>query len=278
MAAAHPWSLDGLIAVALAGQVTERIELGTAVMPTYPRHPITMAQAALSAQAATKGRTLLGIGPSHPVVIERMHGLAYTKPARHTGEYVEVLKAAFRGTGSIDHQGEFFQIGALLEVPGGSDMPVLVAALAPRMLRMAGALADGTITYWANEQAIAEHVLPTIAGAAADAGRPAPRVVSGIPIAVVRDVDAAKERAAKLFAGYNGIPAYQRIRAAGGLPDLPDIAIIGDEKTVAARLRAYADAGATDIAASVLGLDEDRDASAQHTLQVLADLIPELAS
>jgi 5,10-methylenetetrahydromethanopterin reductase len=275
-----PWSLDALTAVALAGQVTSRIELGTAVVPTYPRHPISMAQQALSAQAASSGRAVLGVGPSHPVVIEGMHGLEYTAPARHTGEYVDVLKLAFHCTGHVSHQGEFFQVQAMLEVPGATEfpmLPVLVAALAPVMLRMAGAKADGTITYWANERAIAEHVLPTIAGAAAVAGRPAPRVVAGIPVAVVSDVDAAKTRAATLFAGYNAIPAYQRIRGAGGDPELPDIAIIGDEKTVEARLRAYADAGATDVAAAVLGLDPDREASMQRTMNLLAELAPELA-
>lgn len=272
-----PWSLDGLIAVALAGQATSRIELGTAVMPTYPRHPVAMAQAAMSAQAACDGRAVLGIGPSHAVVIERMHGLQYEHPARHTGEYVEALKLAFHGTGHLSYHGEFFDIEAMLEVPGSSELPVLVAALAPRMLRMAGTLADGTITYWANEQAIAEHVVPAIAGAAAEAGRPAPRVVAGIPVAVVRDVDAAKQRAAKIFAGYDGIPAYQRIRDEGGGVALPDVAIIGDEATVTARLRAFRDAGATDIAASVVGLDDEREKSAQHTLEVLAGLVGELA-
>ncbi|HEX4431031.1 MAG TPA: TIGR03564 family F420-dependent LLM class oxidoreductase [Frankiaceae bacterium] len=272
-----PWSLDALTAVALAGQATSRIELGTAVVPTYPRHPVTMAQQALSAQAASNGRAVLGIGPSHPVVIEGMHGLAYDKPARHTAEYVDVLKLAFHCTGHVSHQGEFFNVQAMLEVPGASELPVLVSALAPLMLRVAGTKADGTITYWANERAIADHVVPTIAGAAATAGRPAPRVVAGIPVAVVSDVEAAKNRAATLFAGYNGIPAYQRIRGEGGGDELPDIAIIGDEKTVQARLRAYADAGATDLAAAVLGLDPDREASMQRTMNFLAELAPELA-
>lgn len=273
-----PWSLDGLIAVALAGQATERIELGPAVMPTYPRHPVAMAQQALSAQSAAGGRTVLGIGPSHPVVIEAMHGLAYDRPAKHTGEYVQVLKSAFRGSGRISYAGEFFRVDAMLDVPGATELPVLVAALAPRMLRMAGTFADGTITYWANEQAIQGHVVPTIAAAAAAAGRPAPRVVAGLPVAVVRDVSAAKARAAKVFSVYEGIPAYQRIRGEAGDASLADIAIIGDQAAVADRLRAFADAGTTDVAAAIIGLDEDREAAANRTLHVLADLIPELAA
>jgi hypothetical protein len=146
------------------------------------------------------------------------------------------------------------------------------------MLRMAGALADGTITYWANERAIADHVVPTIAASAAAAGRPVPRVVAGIPVAVVRDTAAAKERAARIFSVYEEIPAYQRIRSEADDPALADIAIIGDERAVANRVRAFADAGTTDLAAAVLGLDDDRAAAAARTLQVLADLIPEMAA
>src|SRR5947208_3043371 len=113
-----PWSLDGLIALTVAGAATSQIELGTAVMPTYPRHPVAMAQQALSAQAVSGGRVALGIGPSHPIVIEGMHGMPYTSPARHTGEYVEVLKAAFRAPGQVSYEGEFFRVNALLQVPG----------------------------------------------------------------------------------------------------------------------------------------------------------------
>ena len=278
-----PWSLDGLTAVALAAQVTNGIELGTAVMPTYSRHPLAMAQQALSAQAASNGPVVLGIGPSHPVVIERMYGLAYDRPAKHTAEYVEVLRAAFHAsTGShmVSHSGEFFSVEAPLEVPGATAPSIMVSALAPRMLRMAGTLADGTITYWANEQALEGHVVPTIAAAAGEAGRPAPRVVAGIPVAVVSDVAAAKERAAKVFAGYNAIPAYQRIRAEGATGeaavDLADIAIIGDAKTVEARVRAFASAGATDLAAAVVGLDDDRIGSATRTFEVLGGLAREM--
>src|SRR6476469_3834473 len=157
-----PWSLDGLTALAIAGQVTRRIELGTAVMRTYPRHPLAMAQQALSTQAATNGRLALGIGPSHPVVIERMYGLRYEAPARHTREYVEVLRAAFAGTGNVEYHGEFFEFSSMLEVPGASPAPILVAALAPLMLQLAGEVADGTITYWANERALTEHIVPRI--------------------------------------------------------------------------------------------------------------------
>jgi F420-dependent oxidoreductase-like protein len=270
-----PWSLDALTALALAGPVTSRIELGTAVVPTYPRHPLAMAHQAMSTQAATSGRLALGIGPSHPVVIEGMYGLPYDAPARHTREYVEVLRAAFACTGHVEYHGEFFDFSSMLDVPGATPAPLLVAALAPLMLRLAGEVADGTITYWANERALGEHVVPRITRAAARAGRPAPRVVVGLPVAVTADRDAARERAAKLFSTYNAIPTYQRIMDRGGDAAPEDIAVIGTEADVVARLRSYADAGATELCAAPLGLDADRDGSHRATLDLLSSLAPD---
>jgi F420-dependent oxidoreductase-like protein len=265
-----PWSLDALTALAIAARETSTIELGTAVVPTFPRHPLSLAQDALSVQAAAAGRLALGIGPSHPVVIEGMYGLSYAHPAAHTAEYVEVLRACLSATGRVDWDGELFHVHAPLDVPGASPVPVLVAALAPRMLELAGRLADGTVTYWADELAIAEHVVPRITAAASDAGRPAPRVVAGVPVAVTDDVDAARERAVRMFTAYLAIPTYQRILGRGETGSPVDVAIIGDTAHVHERLRRFADAGATDLCASVLGLDEDRGASRLRTLDALA--------
>lgn len=267
-----PWSLDALTALAVVARETRRIELGTAVVPTFPRHPMSLAQDALSVQAVAGGRFTLGIGPSHPVVIEKMYGLSYDKPAAHTAEYIEVLRRCFAGTGMVDHDGELFHVHAMLDVPGGSPVPILVAALAPRMLELTGRLADGTITYWADERAVGDHIVPRITAAAAAAGRPDPRVVVGLPVAVVSDVDAARARAAKLFAAYEAIPTYQRILGQGDAAGPVDVAVIGTERDVRARLQRFADLGATDLCASVLGLDDDRDASRTATLDVLATL------
>jgi F420-dependent oxidoreductase-like protein len=272
-----PWSLDGLTALALAGQVTNRIELGTAVMPTYPRHPMAMAQQAMSTQAATNGRLALGVGPSHPVVIESMHGLEYARPVHHTREYVEILRAAFAGSGHVEYRGEMFGFASMLTVPGSTPAPIMIAALAPKMLQLAGELTDGTITYWANERAVGEHIVPRITAAADAAERPAPRVVVGLPVAVVDDADAGRDRAEKLFAAYLNIPTYQRILSRGGDDTSPaDVAVIGTEAEVVERLRSYASAGATDLCATALGLDDDRDASQRRTIELLASLAPQL--
>jgi F420-dependent oxidoreductase-like protein len=267
-----PWSLDALTALAIAARETSTIELGTAVVPTFPRHPLSLGQDALSVQAVSGGRLALGIGPSHPIVIEGMYGLSYDRPAAHTGEYVEALRACVAATSRVDFDGECFHIHALLDVPGASPMPLLVAALAPRMLELTGRVADGTITYWADEQAIAEHVVPRITGAAAAAGRPAPRVVVGLPVAVTDDVDAARRRAAQLFAAYGRIPTYQRILGRGATADPVDVAVIGTAAQVRERLARFAAAGATDLCASVLGLDDDRAGSRRRTLDVLTEL------
>jgi F420-dependent oxidoreductase-like protein len=271
-----PWSLDGLTALAIAGMVTDRLELGTAVMPTYTRHPLTMAQQALSADAVAPGRVTLGIGPSHPVVIEKMYGLGYDRPITHVREYIAVLREAFEGPGQVVFDGDLYHTDALLQVPGGGPMPILVAALAPQMLRLAGTVAEGTIAYWADERAIGEHVVPLITDAAGAAGRPPPRVVAGLPIAIVDDPGAVRDQATRMLSAYTAIPTYQRILARGAAAHPVDVALIGDEAHALRRLRAFADAGATDLCAAPLGLGPDGEATKRRTLDWLASLTPGL--
>jgi F420-dependent oxidoreductase-like protein len=272
-----PWSLDALSAVTMAAGATSGIELGTAVVPTYSRHPLAMAQQALSAQAFAQGRAVLGIGPSHPVVVEGMYGLSYEHPIRHVREYIDVLDAAFAGKGQVDHDGDLYRVHAMLRVPGAETMPVLLAALAPLMLRLAGERTAGTITWMADERAHAEHVVPRITAAAEAAGRAAPRVVAGLPIAVHDDADAARDRAARVFSVYTQIPTYQRILDHGDAAGPADVCIVGDEAAVTRRLRSFRDAGVTDLAATILAVGDDRDASRRRTWELLVSLAPELA-
>ena len=271
-----PWSLDGLTALVLAAQVTDRIELGTAVMPTYPRHPLAMAQQALSVQAACGGRLALGIGPSHPVVIEHMHGLSYAKPYTNTREYVEVLERAFAGPGQVHFEGDEYRVNALLDVPGATSVPILLAALAPKMLRLAGSRTAGTITWMTDERSVAEHVVPHLHDGAMEAGRRAPRIVAGLPVCVCDDAAAARERAARVFSVYEGIPTYQRILATGDASGPADVAVVGTEAQVRTRLESFRDAGVTDLAATVFPVGDDRVASLRRTHELLATLAPEL--
>lgn len=268
-----PWSLDAMVAAGVAAHVTERISIGTAVVPTYSRHPLAMAQQALSVQAVSRGRFHLGIGPSHQMVVEGHYGLSYDRPLAHTRSYVEVLDAAFAGTGKVSVANEHFRVEAPLTVPGADDAPpLLLAALAPGMLRLAGERTAGTILWMADERAVAEHAVPLITAAAQSAGRRAPRVVACLPVALCADPDEGRARAARAFAVYEQIPTYRRIldRGNGGGPAA--VSVVGDEAAVERRLRAFESAGATEIVASVFAVGEDRDGSRLRTEQFLGDL------
>ena len=196
---ANIFGVDAIMAATICARETSRIELGTAVVPTYPRHPVAMAQAAMSAAAFSNGRFSLGIGLSHQMVIEGMFGLSFAKPYSHMREYLAVLGPLVR-TGQASFAGEEFRVNATLSVSGAKPCPILVAALAPKMLALTGREADGTITWMTGPKTIREHTVPRIRDAAAAAGRPTPRVVVGLPIAVTRAVDAARASAARTFA------------------------------------------------------------------------------
>ena len=189
-----PDEFDALTAVALMGDATTSIELGTAVMPIQTRHPVAMAQQALADQAVCEGRFVLGLGPSHHWIVEDMLGLVYDRPARQVRDYLEVLNVALAGPGRVDVENDSYRVHNDIDVTDIAPTPVLVAALAPVMLRIAGELASGTILWMADERAIGDHVVPRITKAAGEAGKPSPRVVAGVPVALCAndEVDAAR--------------------------------------------------------------------------------------
>ncbi len=274
-----PWSLDASVALTVAAQATTTLELGTAVIPTYPFHPMAMARAALSVNAVAGGRLTLGIGPSHPSVIEHMYGLSYERAGVHTREYVEALLAAFAGTGQAEAHGEFYDYSSIFAVPGTPPAPgLLIAALAPYMLRLAGERADGTVLWLTDEHALASHVLPRITAAAEAAGRPAPRVVVGMPIAICDDIAEGRANAARIFQTYSQIPTYARIieRGAGAGPE--DIVFVGDETAVRDRLRRYAELGATEILAAPFAWGDGRHAIVARTREFLASVVGDAAA
>ena len=264
------FAFDAVTMLALAGRVTSRLELGTFVVPTYPRHPVALAQQALTASAATNGRFTLGIGLSHKVVIENMLGLDYSKPVRHMREYLSVLTPLLSGE-QVIHRGEEYRAMARVTVPDAPKPPVIVAALGPQMLRLAGKMADGTATWMGGPRYLRETAIPAIRAAAAEAGRPAPRIVSGFPIAVTSRVDDAKAAAAKVFANYGALPSYRAVLDVEGAPGPADIAIIGSERDVEAQVRQLAADGVTDLNASVFPVAGDAAAS-ERTYELLAGL------
>lgn len=243
---------DAMTVCAVAGAATTQIEVGTFVVPTFPRHPFAMAQQAVSTNDAAGGRFALGIGLSHQVVVEGMLGLSFDRPARHMTEYLDVLLPLLR-EGAVSHQGEVYRVGAQLERPRNDGPSVLVAALGPKMLELTGARADGTATWTTGVRTLGDHIVPTITAAAERAGRPAPRIVAGLPVCVTADPDGARERAAKQFAVYGTLPSYRAMLDREGAATPGEIALVGDEEAVAAQVQALADAGVTDFAASLYG-------------------------
>jgi F420-dependent oxidoreductase-like protein len=210
-----------------------------------------------------------------------MLGLPYERPAHQMRNYLEVLTAALRGPGSVDVENDGYRVHSPMDVTDWGPNPILLAALAPVMLRIAGEHASGTILWLADERAVAEHVVPRITKATAEAGRPAPRIVAGVPVALCSkdEVNAARGWANQVLGHAEFCPNYQRLLDRGDATEVGDILAAGNESAVVERLRAFRDAGVTDLAVRVLALGSDRESrieSRKRTLAFLASLCPEL--
>ncbi len=272
-----PDELDALTAATVIGLETTRIEVGTAVVPVQPRHPIALAQHALSVQAVLGGRLALGLGVSHHWIIDEMLGLPYERPAATMRAYLDVLEAAFAGPGPVDVENELFRVHNPLDITDLPPTPVLLAALGPVMLRIAGERTDGTILWMADERAVESHVVPHLTRAAAAAGRPAPRIVAGIPVCVCddREVDTAVARTNRILAEAEVSPNYQRLLDLGDAQTVGDLLAAGSEAAVEKRLRSFAEAGVTDLSIRIVPIGDDRDqllASRQRTRDYLTAL------
>jgi F420-dependent oxidoreductase-like protein len=272
-----PDEFDALTAAVLIGTATSRIEIGTAVVPVQPRHPIALAQQVLSVQAACAGRLSLGLGVSHHWIIEDMLGLAYERPVETMRAYLDVLDQALAGPAQVDVENAFFRVHNPLDITDVAPTPVLLAALGPLMLRLAGERSDGTVLWMADERAIATHIVPTLTGAAASAGRRAPRVVAGIPVCLCAesDVDIAVARANRVLSEAEMSPNYQRLLDHGDARAVGDIMAAGSESSIEKRVRAFVDAGVTDVSFRVVPIGagrEERLASAQRTRAFIASL------
>lgn len=254
---------DTLTALAIVGREIGDVELGTAVIPVQPRHPMALAAQALTVQDACGGRLTLGIGLSHQMVVEGVWGLSFDKPARYMREYLSILLPLLRGE-QVSFVGEVLKtstIGAL-EVSGVEPPPVLVAALGDAMLKLTGEMADGTVTWMTGRATVESHIVPSITRAAQNAGRPRPRVVVHLPTCITSDPGAAREAAAKTFAMYGHLPSYRAMLDKEGAEGPSDVAIVGDEDHVASQIEAFASAGATDFSGTLFGSREERDRTA----------------
>ncbi len=250
-------SFDALTALVVIGRQVDTIHLGTAVIPTYPRHPVSLAVQALTANAAVDGRLELGIGLSHKMAIEGRYGLSYERPAHHMREYLSILLPLMR-TGRVDFSGDTLVGRTEVSIPGAVAPPVLLAALQPAMLRLAGSLADGTITWCTGPVTVETHIVPLITAAADDAGRPPPQVVVALPVCVTDDEADGRLKADEQLKGYGQIPVYRAVLDREGAASPGDVSVVGDERSVTEQLDHLAKIGATDFVAILCGSPADR--------------------
>jgi F420-dependent oxidoreductase-like protein len=262
------FGLDTLTLFTAAGSRVDDIELVSAVMPIYTRHPIAMAQQALTTQAAVGGRLTLGIGLSHSFIVEHMWGLRFDKPVRFMDEYLTVLRSLL-DTRTAEFDGSHVRAHFGITTPAPFDVPVMLAAMAPRMLKLAGQRTDGTILAWTGINTVREHVAPIITSAAEAAGRSQPRIASMLPVCVTEDVTRARERAAKVFAHYGQLPSYRAMLEKEGATSVADVAIIGRAEEVTEAVAAHADVGVTDFVVSEFGTP-DENAATREALRSLA--------
>ena len=267
---ANIFSFDAIGTLAVVGREVPRIGLGTAVTPTYPRHPTALAQQALTTAAATGNRFTLGIGLSHKIVIENMLGFSYDKPARHMREYLDVLMPLLRGE-AVNYDGEQYRVhGLQLAIPGADPVPTVVAALGPVMLRLAGEFTDGTNTWMVGPKTMENHIVKRLTTAADAAGRPAPRVVGGVPIALTNQPDAARESIATTLTMYGQLPSYRAMLDREGVDGPADIAIVGDENALRGEIDRFRNAGVTDFNAAIMNVE---DGAYDRTLEFLSSLV-----
>jgi F420-dependent oxidoreductase-like protein len=241
-------SLAGLVGAAVPG-----LGVGTFVVPVNPRHPLIVATQAQTAQAASHGNFSLGLGLGAHAAEQQAFGTAWPNPVGRLREHLEVLRSIF-DTGAVDHHGTEFTAAPEWPValPGGTPVPVYVAAMGPKALRVTGELADGTLPYLAGPRTIEDFIVPTIGEAAAAAGRSAPQIIAAVPVIVSDDIDAARSLAAEELAFYAGIPSYAKVIEREGVDQVGDLAAVGSADAVRKHLQRYLDAGATDLVLSPL--------------------------
>jgi F420-dependent oxidoreductase-like protein len=261
---------DALTVIAMTGATTSRIELGTAVIATWPRHPLMLAAQALTVQEAIGNRLVLGIGLAHKPTIESTLKIPFATPAKHMDEYLRVLLPAMTDR-KVSATGDIWsaEVEAVTGAPGAQPPTVMLAAMGPRMLRLAGARTSGTILWLAGPKAIAEQIKPPLDAAAAGAGRPPPRIVASVPVCVTGNGAEVRNLVAGLLTGYNDLPSYRGVMDTEGAAGPADVSVIGTEAEVRAGLAAFADAGATDFAAVEFTTN---DGEAKATRALLAEL------
>jgi F420-dependent oxidoreductase-like protein len=238
-----PVAVDTLTAFAVAAAQTSSIRLGTSIIPTYPRHPLTMVGQALAINDLAPGRLRLGIGPSHRPTMEGVYGFSMVKPLDHLREYVEIVRAAL-WEGSVDHQGQFFTVKATL--PRTAHVPILISALRENAFRLAGEISDGALPWLCPIPYLLKTALPALQQSAKSSGRPVPPLVAHVLVAVSEDRQAVLNATRAQIRMYGRLPFYASMFADAGFPVFPDgsmsdelissLVISGSETEIANRL------------------------------------------
>ncbi|MFP6782175.1 MAG: TIGR03564 family F420-dependent LLM class oxidoreductase [Gammaproteobacteria bacterium] len=266
---ANIFSLDAIMTLATAARETQCIEVGTAVTPTYPRHPSAIAQQAVTAASMANNRFVLGIGLSHKMVIEDMLGMSFDKPARHMKEYLDVLMPLLRGD-VVNYDGDQYSVhNTQVQVAGVDDVPVVIAALGPAMLKLAGELSDGTNTWMVGPKTMESHIAARLNSAASAAGRSTPRIIGGFPVVLTNKIDETRAGLAEPLAIYGQLPSYRGMLDREGLAEPQDMALIGDESALRAGIDRIRDSGVTDFNAAIVAGDDE---TYERTFEFLASL------
>ena len=256
--AEHPTGgFDALTVLALVGREIPHMRFASAVIPTFPRHPMVLAGQARTVANVLEGRFTLGVGLSHAVMMADL-GITFDKPIRHLREYLSILVPLLQ-TGSVDYRGETLSCKAqLFGSPPPVPCPVVVAALGPQALKVAGTLTDGTTLAWVGRKTIADHIVPRIRAAAEAAGRDAPRVIASLPVCVTDDAPAIRKAIDATSAMYRDLPSYRAMFDREGAAGPGDVAIVGSEDAVLESIDDLRQAGVTEFTASEYGAAEDR--------------------
>lgn len=260
---------DALTLIAGVAPYTSTIGLAVGVVPVYPRHPLALAAQALSVQALTTNRLTLGIGASHPHMVEGMFGLSMDRPAAYLREYVEALQPLLAGQ-PTDYAGERLTARGQIEITGAETPELIMAALGPRMLRIAGELTAGTTTSWAGPEVIQDFIRPTIDRAAAAAGRPQPQVIAATCVALTDDPDQTREWIRSRFGAAGDMPSYRAVLDRGGKAGPEDTAVLGDDSAVAKEIQRFADAGATEVLLCPVGTEQEQERTIRFALDYAA--------
>jgi len=262
-----PHEPDLLTTLAVALREVDGIEVGTGVLPIQVQHPMALAQRVLTVNMIGHGRLTLGLGMSHKPVVEGVWGIPFDRPVRRLGEFLDGLLPLLAGE-KASAGGEMITTRGSLRIPGAPAPDVYIAALGPQMLRLAGRRTAGTVTWMTGPRTLAEHVGPTLRGAAEEVGRTV-RVVASLPVAVTDDVDAARAQAAEQFAVYGKLPSYRAMLDREGFPGPEDAALIGDEKSVAGRIDELRGVGVDEFVGLPFGASEEERARTRALLRTL---------